>query len=362
MTEKSPNCEDIAYNCTQLVEKYHNSFKADSAKQVLNYWENKCGLSEPLLRIKILFSIKDNNFTEALYDTTVFEYIKKYKERIESTQPLEIYNYYKIYFGFVQINGTFDKFTRSLANELINLQSENSLEYLFCKLYSGNPNYLFNELQNNGNYEGTKLKEYYYSLVNKYVDLPEFHWSLYSGIWIPLSNAKILGNHPIIGIELGCRYKKFNYNLSMNIKFSRSQDEYLIVLEDSVRKTNYFFGGYIGLDVEREIVKSNSNEIDLLIGIGYDGFSTINNNTSDDNPNNDVGKSINSLNLNTGLGYRYKFKNHTYFGLRAKYNFVNYKNSGGSNLSGNTLTIILAFGGFSNYKKNINLEALYFKK
>jgi hypothetical protein len=362
ITEKAPNCEDIAYNCSQLIEKYYISNNIDSLKLVIDYWEKKCGLSEPILRTKILLSIKENNFTESLYDSTVYDYIRKYKDRIECKQPTETYFYYKIYFSFVQINGAFDKFTTRLANELKNSQNENKIEFLFCKLYSGYPNEFFEGIQNKDKYNGTKLKEYYYKLIDKYINLPEFHWSLYSGIWIPLDNAKILGNHPLLGFEAGSKCKKFSYNISINLKFGRTANEYLIVLKDSIRKTNYFLGGYIGFDVERELLKIRNNEIEIRLGIAYDGFSTLQVNTNDKNPDNDEGRSINSLNLNAGISYKHNFKNNKYIGIRGKYNFVQYKNTGGTNLSGNTITIELVYGGFTNYQKQYNLKALNYNK
>jgi hypothetical protein len=362
MIEKAPNCEDIAYNCTQLIEKYYNSNKNDSLKLVLDYWEEKCGLSEPVLRIKILLSIKENNFTESLYDTTVFDYVKRYKDRIESVQPADSYNFYKVYFSYVQINGAFDKFTTRLANELLLNQNENKIEYLLCKLYAGYPNEFYKEIQNKDKYDGTRLKASYYKIVNRYANRPEIHWSLSSGIWIPFDNAKTLGVHPLLGFEGGSKYMKFIYNLSINLKFAHTANEYLIRFEDSIRKTDYFFGGYIGFEVERELLKIRKNEIGLRVGIAYDGFSTLQVNTNDKNQNNDKGKSVNSLNLNAGLAYRYNFENNEYIGIKGKYNFVHYKNTGGTNLSGNTVTIELVYGGFINYTKQYNLKAMKYTK
>jgi len=362
ITEKAPNCEDIAFNCTQLIEKYYNLNKYDSAKVILDYWEKKCGLSEPILRTKILFSIKDNEFQEAIYDTTIFDYLLNYKDRLETRQPMETYINYKIYFSFVPIKGAFDNFTIMLAKDLLKQQKDNSIEYLFCRFYSGEPVFLYNEIQKKEKYNNTKLKEYYYRLVNKYINLPEFHLSLFSGIWMPFDNAKLLGNHPLIGLEMGAKTRKTNYNLSGYLKFLQSANEYKIIFNDSIITSNYFFGGYVGFDIERELYKIKSNEFNFSAGIGYDGFSAVKTNTNDECIENDKGKSINSLNLNVGLGYRYNLKNNTYLGFRAKYNFVNYKNQGGTDLSGNTIIFTVIFGGFANDLKNDNLKLLNYIK
>jgi len=361
MTEKAPNCEDIAYNCTRLIVEYYNASKMDSVEAILSYWEDKCGLSEPIIRLKILLSIRDDHFTESIYDTTVVYFAIRFSDRFGIKNPMETYNYYKIYYSYVQIDGSYDKLTRKIAGELLDKQSEPSLEFLFCKLYSGDPDFFFAEIQAKDKYNGTMLQEYYFSLVNRYLKLPESHISLFSGIWVPFDNANTLGVHPVLGLEGGLRYRKFNFNLSMYLKFIKTANEYTVMVEDSATVTDYFLGGYVGLNVDREIFKFNNHEFDLIVGIGYDGFSAINNSTSDENPNNDEGKSINSLNINTGLGYRYNFKSHTYIGLRGNYNFVNYINTGGTNLTGNTMTIVLVVGGFGNQKKQTNLETLKFK-
>jgi len=362
MTERAPNCEDIAYNCTRLIEKYFVENKHDSVKVILDYWENKCGLTEPIFRIKILTSIRDNSFTESIYDSTVYSYINKFEDKIDCKQPSETYSYYIGYFGFVLINGSFDKFSMALAKELIKNQKEGTIQYLFCKLYSGDPDYLYTEIQNPKKYNETKLKEYYYKLINKYVNQAEFHWSVSSGIWIPFDNASLLGNHPLLGFEFGSKYRKMNFNASIQFKFINSANKYTVIVDDSSRITNHFFGGYIGLDCEREIFKIRRNEFNVIGGIAWDGFGVLDKNINDDRTDNNDGKSINSLNLNVGLGFRYMFKNDAYIGIKGRFNFVHYNNTGGTDLSGNTMTIAFVYGGFLNNVKNYYLKLYKYRE
>lgn len=361
MTEKAPNCEDIAFNCSQLVEKYYISANIDSVYMILAYWEDKCGLSEPIFRMYILLAIRDGKFSESLYDSSVIDHIGRFSDRVKCKAPVDSYLYYQIYFSYVQINGSFDKLTGQIAGDLLDRQDENSLEYLFCNLYAGNADLFYNELQCKDKYNGTKLKEYYFKLVNESLNLYEFNIAIYSGVWVPFSRANTLGVHPIIGLDAGCKYRKFIFNLSMYLKFAKTPNDYMVVVEDSVWATDYFFGGYVGLDIEREIIKFGNNEIDLLLGVGYDGFGALDYSLADASTENDVGKTINSLNINTGIGYRYNFKGHGYLGVRGKYNFVNYKNIGGTDLSGNTASIVVIIGGFSNNKKYSGLKTLNYK-
>lgn len=73
---------------------------------------------------------------------------------------------------------------------------------------------------------------------------------------------------------------------------------------------------------------------------------------------NRITKSLNSLNLNLGIGFRNYFQNRTYWGFEARYNFVNFKNTGGTDLTGNTISIRLNLGLSRNYNMDRKLMLL----
>lgn len=354
MTKKALTCFDIEFNSTQLIEKYYYKNQFDSIDLILDYWEHNCGEIEQIFRTKILRAIWENNFSESMYDENVLGFVVDFKYKYNDFYNPRFYNYQ---FSYNKIHA-FERFTSKVASELITQYDENSIEYLFCNLYSGNINAFFNDLQSSDKYNGTKIKEYYETEIKKALVLPEAHGSLTAGTWIPLGNASTLGVHPTLGFEFGVKYKKFTYNFTANVKFISSKNDYLVVHLDSLLKTDYFFGGYIGFDVEREFIRIKNNEFSARVGVGYDGFSVMETNKNDDITFNDRGKSINSFNFNIGIGYKYFYKNNTYLGIRGKYNIVQYKNTGGTNLSGNTITIDLIFGGLSNYTKSSKLSLL----
>jgi hypothetical protein len=88
--------------------------------------------------------------------------------------------------------------------------------------------------------------------------------------------------------------------------------------------------------------------------MGFDGFDAI---ETDDNRN---AKTIGSFNLNLGFAFRHFLKKHDskYLGIEMRYNWVNYATGGGSDLSGNTITLRLMYGLLGNSVKNKRLEAL----
>ncbi len=356
--EGVPACETVAYNATNLIMYFYAVQDFDSIEIVLNDWQSICGMSEPILRTRILFSILENTFSESLYDSTIVDYVLNYMLRMDTLITEEMYYDYQEYFGFVPIRGEYDYFTQSIADTLLKYEFYNPLELLFSEFYANVQADPVKEIQKDTIYTNTGFKYYYYQRVDKYRFKPDFHINFFTGIWIPFDNASLLGNHPLLGMQGGVRSQKMTYNFTMAFKFVKSKNEYTILREGNTETTDYFFGGYIGADVERQIFKFRKNEIDILAGVGYDGFEAVNVNTEDDDPYNDKGHSINSANFNFGLGYRRYLANKTYFALQGKYNIVNYNNQGGTNLSGNCLTISLLIGGFFNERKDYFLGEL----
>jgi len=352
------DCEAIAYNSTNLIIYFYAIQEFDSIQVVLNEWQASCGISEPIIRTRILLAIIENNFSEDIYDSLMVDFVLNYLKRIETPFPDELYNNYSYYFGYVPIRGEFDFFTQSLADTLLYLSFNNPMELFYSELYANVLAEPLKEFQHDTIYSKTGLSIYYYQRVDKYRYKPDFNLNFSAGIWVPFENASLLGNHPVVGMQGGIRSQKMTYNFSMAFRFLESKNDYAILKDGYVDTTNYFLGGYIGADIERSVFRIRKNEFSLLAGVGFDGFESLYTNTEDDNPDNDKGHPINSVNVNFGMGFRHYFPNKTYLALQGKYNFMNYGNQGGTNLAGNSLTVNLLYGRFSNKDKEYNLNEL----
>jgi len=358
INDETIDCEFIAQNSSSWIMYFYSIEEYDSAGIVLDNWQEACGLTEPILRTRILLAIRNNTYSEELYDSTIVDFLFNYMMRIDTTSPADLYSEYQDYFGNIPFRSDYDYFTQSIADELLQQVFYNPSELLFSEFYSNVLPDPVKAIQLDTTYKNTALRSYYYQRVDKYLKQPDYHISLYSGIWIPFENAALLGNHPVIGGQIGIRAKKMTYNLSFDFKFIKSKNEYTFLRNGNIDTTTNFSGLYLGADLEREIFTFRKNKISLLGGIGYDGFDAIKVDTEDNDPNNDVSQMIGSLNTNFGLGYRHFFKNKTYIGLQGKYNIVNYSNQGGTNFSGNCLTISVSVGGFFNEKKSYYLNEL----
>jgi hypothetical protein len=179
------------------------------------------------------------------------------------------------------------------------------------------------------------------------------------GAWIPQGNLSVVGSHPFIGLRGGVKYKKLTADVSLGFKFGKAAELYQVYHNDSLWNTDHFFGGYLGLDVGFEALSISNNTFEIVGGIAYEGFDALK--VDDPNSNNDISKSLNSLNLNVGIGYRYYFVDRNYFGVDIKYNFVDFQNTGATDLSGDVLSINFLYGFFGNSYKKQRLDELEYK-
>ena len=98
--------ETVVESYTVPIMYYFNQQNFDSAAIVLNAWENDFGMSEPIMRTRILLAISENNFSEDLYDSTIVDHVLNYMFRIETSDSSGLYESFDSYFGYVPIHFT----------------------------------------------------------------------------------------------------------------------------------------------------------------------------------------------------------------------------------------------------------------
>jgi hypothetical protein len=361
MTRKYLSCEDINYNVKFLIPSFYDKGNTDTLYSVLDYWENHCGNSEELTRCKIIFSIDKKEFNEKIYDSNILNYLLSYRNGSNS-MTYGYNNFYNNRYGwnnYVNRIDTLDKFTVRLATKLLKRTDLKPLEIFFLRLYSNDFENPFLMIPTEA-FNGTLIQKLYCNEIKTYENQIIPHGDLILGAWIPFNSLKIVGSHPYIGFRGGIKYKKIIADLTLAFKPGNSPNVYQVYENDSLWNTNHFFGGYLGLDLAYELFKIKKSSFDMIGGIAFDGFDVLESN--EQQSNNEISKSINSLNLNFGLGYKYHLNQWTYWGFDLKYNFVNYKNTRGTDLSGNALTINLIYGFCANQYNVNRLEQLGYKK
>jgi hypothetical protein len=360
MTKKYIDCRDIIYNSALLIPEHFAKNNSDTVAALVNYWEKHCGISEPLLRLKILLAINADTLNESLYRKThIINQLLYYRERVKR-QDNGYDDYEFQYTPPPSINSSLDIFTKDLALKLLQREVNSELEIFFLDFYSNNFDKIFLRLQDTS-LKSFKLRQAYYKEINSEINKHERHFSIYSGVWIPNGNLSVVGNHPIIGFQGGMKNKKgIMMDIAFEVKFNNSPNGYFVEKNDSLYSTTHFFGGFFGAELGYELINYKSHELDLVGGCGWDGFDALE--IGEPNDPDRVTKTINALNLNLGLGYRKYFKNKTYIGIEARYNFVDYQNKNGTDLSGNTLTLRLKYGISRNLYRDKKLMQLDYEK
>ena len=76
--------EEVSYNASSLIPKYFNEDKFDSLNLVFDYWIDKVGRIEPIVRFEILYSIYNNNFDDRIINESIYYYLLEYRSRMET--------------------------------------------------------------------------------------------------------------------------------------------------------------------------------------------------------------------------------------------------------------------------------------
>ncbi|HHT04038.1 MAG TPA: hypothetical protein GX005_06955, partial [Bacteroidales bacterium] len=149
MTKKQVDCSDISYNSGLYFIEYVQENKLDSAKYLLEYWEAKCGMREPIYRAKILLALKQNEFNDSLFSDGSLNYIYNYQNRMDMIKYANYYSYdnYKPYYGFIPPGQEFDTFTQDLAKTLMGKYNPESIEYLITEFYGVNSDTILSKIQ-----------------------------------------------------------------------------------------------------------------------------------------------------------------------------------------------------------------------
>jgi len=358
---QTPNCENVAFNSSRLIEKYFNHKDYDSVLVVTNRWNEFCGITEPLFRVKVLQQIQRRQFSEEWINNEYFlNYIFLYADRLEYSKAANaklVYEQYKISFGYIPLNSSLDDLTVIWANALVESNDLQPIERAFCLLYS-NKTQDFWQMLKDHKLVGTKLQNIYDEKVQKTKKMPEGNLGVMIGIMLPFGNlADVVGVKPAFGFQFGLKSNKLQYDLTVLLRTGKAKQDYLVMYQGALKSTDYYLGGYVGLDVAYELWRGKRQEFDFLTGIAYDGFDAVESNTEKDIK----GKTINSLNLTLGLGYRFYGKRFNYWGIQTKYNVVNYNNKQGTDLSGDYLSLILTYNFFGNFQKRTMMERLKMK-
>ena len=320
-------CDSMSYYYGDAIIRYYSAYNDDSLQLIMNEWEQICGLTEPLLSFKLLYTIGNGTFSEEMYGKRMPAVLLEYRENARGHEDMP------------NVPGDYYAYLRDVAANLQKLDLS-PVEKVIADYYeSGDKDILDN--MDSTSLGNTWLYKSYAAYKEKiFRTYGRFSMGVLLGAWIPDGNIQALGNHPQIGLQIGSSWEKFSLNLELALRFMNAPKNFQVYHQGFTYDTKYHTGIYLGLGTGFTYARLGSHQLDLLAGAGYDNISVLESTSEDAND----GKALSSININGGLAYIFHISKKQYIGLVGKYNLLFYKNRGGTNLSGNAITISLIYG------------------
>lgn len=382
------DCYEVEYNAVLQSQRLYKQGKRDSLSALITFWKNHCAPNERIVSLSILNSIKNNTFKESLteneflaprskttftdsdiYVRDIFYYLKEYRSAVAGAisdnqysvwmdnnyalpkDYTEYYKFYKQYYSFLQ----------EMAVSLVGKRAYSPAEEFLIKFYARPDSVAFAELDS-VKYEPTVLGRKYVASKNYHNKMHGFSSNIQMGMWLPTGPLSTLGSHPYMAYNLGGRGEVIMADYTFGFRVGDAKN-YITVLKDGTYyNSKNYISWFTGADLGCKLFRTRKSELDFLVGLGYEEIQTLYEPVENDVA---ITQSVKSFYANAGLAYKIYVRNtvrnnkhvRSYFSLQAKYNYVNYDNKGGTDLTGNALIIGLVYGSYTHgYIKHPNLN------
>lgn len=356
MTRKRISCADIEENSRYLIPGYYRSGHMDSIRYLLRYWERNCGDEEAITRMTLILDAEAGILDSYPFSRRTVWNLRDFRRKAqfakENPERKEIVLGNLFWREQDRVNDPFDLFTSVLAQD-VRSRSDRAFDTQLLTFYGGDPDSLFPLLYRKG-IGNPALQSSYDSIITDIKDEFITFVSITAGWWVPTGNAALLGNHPEIGFNMGGMRHGYSADLMILFRFLDSRSSYTVRKDGVPTVTDHFFSGYIAGQLGYDIVRQRAYDLSVLCGIAYDGFDAMP--ASNANANDNV--SINSLNLNIGFGGRYYLEEFrgSFLTAEVRYNFVDYSNPGGTDLSGNSWSFRIGYNFASSWQYELLRE------
>ncbi len=347
-------CSDIAFSASKLIPEYHRSRRSDTLTTLLRYWEEHCGITEPMMRFSILWQIQAREFNDEWLPALLPEFLYDYQDAALAEDEslanfyfdFEAWAYFPLYPGY-------NDYTRALAWELQQLPDISAAEKFFTLFYSHGFEEAMEQLSS-GVLSGTTIDSLFLQRESELQEmqkaekderqqqgtLPGFHVGFKFGTWMPTDKLKQLGSHPQLGILAGRNTENALLQLQLSLGFLEAPQAYTAEIGGTLYETTDFLQVYAGIHTGFDMLSNPRHSLYITGGVGYDGIDPRNNAEREEG----VKGMIHALNINAGITYHRIFEGNRFFSIIVKHNFVDYRNNGGSDLSGNVVSIGIGYG------------------
>jgi hypothetical protein len=328
-----PTCLDIKSNAAELIMKLHEQEKLDSIKLILTHWYKDCGASDLWYRSNVLLDIAQKRYQSInAKEAQVANLYRFWNSGILSETYIDLEENLSNY----PVLKRYHLFLINWASCLSKEQVLGSEELLICLVYA-NQYKDINRILRDERYASQAL---HHKMIEKrsnwLVDLRGL-FAISSGVWIPSKELSLLGVHPSFGMCMGVTNRKIQIYLKVEARTGNAKKEYKIVKDGMAVNTQDYLGGYFGIQGTYPLIDKDQHKLRGLLSLGWESIHT-----SSSQPGMDAfAKSIKSFAPGVGLSYRFASLKQLQLASSIRYDFLNFRNSGGTELKGNALTLSL---------------------
>lgn len=331
MNQKNPTCSDVFLNAMNIMPQLYRHQLFDSLHTALAVWRKSCGDIPEVGCTELLLSIEESTFDERRMDSSTVDLLVNYSYSLHHSKMR----------GIPREETSFFTLISSWATLLLKEKHLNDSEKFICRVFAGDIDNPVKEIRKN-----TMMYPAFAQTLraNETAQRTGFrtNYAFLGGIWIPMGDLSVLGDHPSLGFQFGGRDNSNQLDFTLQIRFLNSANTYTIQRNNGYYDLTNYFGGYVGVDYTRYFVNKLNFDLGLFGGMGYDGFDLTN---SKENYDELKPLSIGSFNANAGFKLNYYLTSTFYVGLQARYNLINYVNHGGTSMAGDAFSIDLIIGG-----------------
>ncbi len=354
MTRRYIDCRDVNYNCTILLPDYYQKGKLDSVAMLIKYWEQKCShYSDPkIYHIKFLLSFTTPTFEEKNNKKSFFEEQILYRKMRMFGSPDQSFRKFSLY----DIDTSHLHFIQSLAKEALTKEL-NPTEKVLVRLYLDTTMTANLRQLERKEYNNSKIQQEYFAFKDSIFRALQFGLGCSLSYFNPLGANKILGNQMALGVSMNWKKHKNLFSLVADFKLGASKQQYYTVHKDSLVASKQLNGIYSAAEYSRILVQKNKFELLSHLGFGIARIMPIS--LPEGSKDNTDKKIIRSPDLNFGFSFRYSATGFAFWGVQAQYHFLNFKNKGGTDISGNAFSLKLVLGILNNEAKRDFMQFLY---
>jgi hypothetical protein len=342
-TEHPGQCGVYHYNFERQTPRLYSEKQIDSIYNIIDFLKIQCGPTSNLEITQLLLLLEQRRYDDSLVGSMTVPQMLWYRSEEEYLFNWRKWSY--IYGSPEFSDNTHERFlefrsalAKNAATDSISAPAGRAIGLL----YSGSFDSSFTLIQSK-EMRGTKLGNCYEDYVVRVKNMfpARGNIALFSGSWRPQGNNRFLGNHPEIGIQFGSEWKSWRADGVISYRFSSAKDSFLVDSLGQIVATNTFNSWLFGIEGGFKFVDFSRFSSDLFVGIGYDVIFSV---SLAGDPNSL--KSHKSLGASAGLRTRYFLDKSSgwYIGGIMRYSLVDYGNKGGTDLSGNALSISLVTG------------------